>query len=135
MGRPTGPLVSTVTPLGARQTDTHGHSKTEPLRRNYSLARWKRKRWSILVRDLFTCQMCSHIEHDTSQLVADHKTPHRGDEQLFWDDTNLWTLCKTCHDGPKQSVEKGGKETGAIGYSTDVGPSGMPVDPRHPWNR
>ena len=48
-------------------------------RKWYKTARWQKLRWSVLVRDLFTCQMqgCGRIEADTSQLVADHKHPHQ----------------------------------------------------------
>lgn len=71
----------------------------------YKTARWQRKRWSVLVRDDFTCQRCGRVEAITSKLVADHKIPHRGDEALFWDDDNLQCLCKTCHDSAKQREE------------------------------
>jgi 5-methylcytosine-specific restriction protein A len=71
-------------------------------------ARWQKLRMSVLVRDLFTCQRCGRIEGDTSLLVADHKRRHNGVEALFWDILNLWTLCKTCHDGWKQRQERGG---------------------------
>jgi 5-methylcytosine-specific restriction endonuclease McrA len=75
----------------------------------YKTARWQRLRWSVLVRDLFTCQWpgCGTVETDTALLVADHVTPHRGDERLFWDDANLQCLCKACHDRHKQRVEAG----------------------------
>ncbi|MFZ3483899.1 HNH endonuclease [Sphingomonas sp. 3-13AW] len=75
-------------------------------RKWYKTARWQKLRMVVLVRDLFTCQRCGVIEADTSQLVADHKRPHRGDEALFWDDKNLWTLCKSCHDSWKQREER-----------------------------
>lgn len=77
-------------------------------RKWYKTARWQRLRWSVLLRDLFTCQMCGHAEADTSLLVADHIAAHRGDEALFWDDGNLQCLCKTCHDGEKQREEARG---------------------------
>lgn len=77
----------------------------QPWRRWYKTARWQRLRWAVLVRDMFTCARCQRLEADTSQLVADHRKPHRGDEALFWDEGNLWTLCKTCHDSWKQRVE------------------------------
>ena len=51
---------------------------------------------------------CGKIEGDTSQLVADHRRPHRGDERLFWDERNLQCLCKPCHDGTKQRQERRG---------------------------
>lgn len=81
---------------------------TQPWRAWYKTARWQKLRWSVLVRDLFTCQMtgCGRIEPDTSKLVADHKVAHRGDERLFWDEQNLQCLCKDCHDRLKQSEER-----------------------------
>ncbi|EZP57246.1 HNH endonuclease family protein [Sphingomonas sp. RIT328] len=65
---------------------------------------------AILRRDLFTCQWrgCGRVEADTSLLVADHREPHRGDEALFWDERNLWCLCKPCHDSRKQREERSG---------------------------
>ena len=79
----------------------------QPWRRWYKTARWQRLRMAVLVRDLFTCQWpgCGRIEADTSQLVADHRRPHRGDERLFWDEGNLQCLCKPCHDGAKARAE------------------------------
>lgn len=91
-------------------------SGTEPhYKAWYKTARWQRLRWSILVRDSFTCSMCGRLEGNTSQLVADHKRPHRGDETLFWDAENLTVLCKPCHDSDKQRIEKGGKARVTIG--------------------
>lgn len=77
-------------------------------RRWYKTARWQRLRMSVLIRDLFTCQRCWRIEADTSQLVADHRRAHRGDEALFWDQLNLQCLCKRCHDSAKQREEHRG---------------------------
>jgi 5-methylcytosine-specific restriction enzyme A len=72
----------------------------------YKTQRWRRLRWQVLVRDLFTCQMCGKLEANTSLLVADHREPHRGDETLFWHEGNLWCLCKPCHDSAKQREER-----------------------------
>jgi 5-methylcytosine-specific restriction enzyme A len=74
----------------------------------YKTARWQKLRMKVLIRDRFTCQMagCGRIEPDTSQLVADHKIQHHGDEALFWDENNLQCLCKTCHDKLKQKEER-----------------------------
>ena len=74
----------------------------------YKTSRWQKLRWSVLVRDQFTCGRCKRVEGDTSNLVADHRRPHRGDETLFWDAANLWTLCKPCHDSWKQQQERAG---------------------------
>ncbi|MNV39890.1 hypothetical protein D3C71_1314830 [compost metagenome] len=74
----------------------------------YKKARWQKLRMEVLKRDQFTCQMvgCGRIDANTSRLVADHKTPHRGDERLFWDEQNLQCLCKPCHDKLKQKEER-----------------------------
>jgi 5-methylcytosine-specific restriction endonuclease McrA len=79
-----------------------------PWRKWYKTRRWQELRIAIFKRDLFTCRMpkCGRLIGDTSQLVCDHKEPHRGDERRFWDPVNLWTLCKPCHDSVKQAEEQ-----------------------------
>lgn len=78
-----------------------------PWRSWYKLARWKRLRLSIFLRDGYVCQMCSALQGDTSKLTCDHVRPHRGDEQLFWSETNLQTLCtEPCHVKHKQRQEQ-----------------------------
>lgn len=93
-------------PEGRAEVDRHRNA--QPWRRWYKLARWRKLRWSVLVRDAFTCRMCGRLEHDTSKLVADHREPHRGDEAMFWDERNLQTLCEGCHNGPKARMEARG---------------------------
>lgn len=96
--------------------DTQGRSADNnraifaPWRKWYGTARWRALRMAIFVRDGFTCQWpgCRRIEANTSRLVADHRKPHRGDEALFWDEENLQTLCKPCHDKHKQRAERAG---------------------------
>ena len=72
----------------------------------YKTARWQKLRWTVLVRDQFTCQLCGRIEANTSKLVGDHKVRHRGDPTLFWDAANIQCLCKSCHDSDKQRAER-----------------------------
>ena len=80
----------------------------EPWRKWYRLARWRRLRLKVFLRDLFKCQRpeCGRSYAYTSQLICDHIKPHRGDERLFWDEENLQTLCKPCHDQMKQQEEQ-----------------------------
>ncbi len=111
-------LTSNLKPLAHRvrylDTDNHRERASRNAGRDwYKTARWQRLRWSILVRDLFTCQWpgCGRVEADTSQLVADHIKPHRGDEVMFWSEANLQCLCKACHDRHKQRVGA----TGSLG--------------------
>jgi 5-methylcytosine-specific restriction endonuclease McrA len=80
----------------------------------YKTARWQKLRYAILLRDLFTCAKCGRIEGNTSLLVADHIKPHRGDVRLFWDETNLQCLCKSCHDTWKQAAEQSSLRTRGV---------------------
>lgn len=72
----------------------------------YKLARWRLLRCKIFLRDLYTCRKCGLVEGNTALLVCDHIKPHRGDARLFWDENNLQTLCKSCHDKLKQAEEQ-----------------------------
>jgi 5-methylcytosine-specific restriction protein A len=72
----------------------------------YSTARWRALRLTIFLRDLYTCHSCKQVEGNTSLLVCDHIRAHRGDRHLFWDEANLQTLCKPCHDKLKQREEQ-----------------------------
>lgn len=105
------PLVAKLPPRIANQSGDEAQrsrfrDETQAWRRWYKTSRWQKLRWSVLVRDLFTCQMCKRVEADTSLLVGDHKTPHRGDERMFWDEANIQCVCKRCHDSEKQRQEK-----------------------------
>lgn len=105
-----GPLVQPLRPVlsyGDDHSGTHkSRDQAQHWRRWYKTADWQRLRWSVLSRDLFTCRRCGRIEADTSQLVADHIDPHRGDRAKFWDADNLQCLCAPCHNGAKQAEEK-----------------------------
>lgn len=74
------------------------------------------------------CIFCKALGRVTPATVVDHITPHRGDEGLFWDQSNWQPLCKPCHDGAKQALEKSGTLRGS-----DLG--GIPLDVQHPWHR
>ena len=98
----------------------------------YDTAAWRHLRHQTFSRDSLICQICGGICSGRSPAphspVCDHKVPHRGDATLFYDATNLWTLCKHCHDSDKQRQER-------TGYSMAPGADGWPTDPRHPANR
>lgn len=77
-----------------------------PWRKWYGLKRWKMMRNEVLVEAMYSCARCGIVEHNTSKLVADHITPHRGRPDMFWDHGNLQCLCKDCHDTVKQREEQ-----------------------------
>lgn len=95
-----GRLSPRLTP----KADAQGH-RPEAARSWYKTARWEALRHATFHRDNFTCQMaaCGRV---TSRPICDHRDPHRGDPGLFWDPQNLQTLCKACHDGVKQRLER-----------------------------
>ncbi|WP_226451874.1 HNH endonuclease [Ferribacterium limneticum] len=74
------------------------------------------------------CVYCAAQGYRTPASVVDHVTPHRGDSALFWAASNWQSLCKTCHDGAKQTLEKSGYLKGST-------LEGLPLDVRHPWHR
>jgi 5-methylcytosine-specific restriction endonuclease McrA len=110
-----------------RSLDRRRLADTET-RKLHKTARWQRLRWSILVRDEFTCQTCRRVEGDTSKLVCDHVEPHRGDVEKFWAGP-FQTLCKPCHDGQKQKEEIAARAAGLDVYG------GKPASPRPDWLR
>ena len=92
-------------------------NRGEPWRRWYKTARWRRLRLRVFLRDGFTCRCgCARIEGNTSLLVADHKVPHRGSEALFWDEGNVQTMRKPCHDKLKQQQEQSSLEQRGVWY-------------------
>ncbi len=84
-----------------------GRSNDEAYRKWYKTARWQKLRWSVLVRDLFTCQICGRLRGGTSKLFCDHVERHNGKGAAFWAGP-LQTLCADpCHNTHKQRLENG----------------------------
>ena len=99
-------------------------------RRLYKTKRWRELRWSVLVRDFFTCKMpdCGRVVADTSQLICDHVEPHRGDIEKFWAGP-FQTLCADCHNNVKQKEEIAARAAGLDVYG------GKPGSYRPDWLR
>lgn len=90
----------------------------QPHRAWYKTARWQRLAEAVKLRDGYTCQMpgCGVVITGKGQAIADHRTPHRGDPALFWDEGNLWCVCKVCHDSAKQAADRGSRMARADGW-------------------
>lgn len=110
--------------------------EAEVYRRLYRDPRWRGPlgiRQQALLRDLFQCQRCECIvvtgqrNHPRAANV-NHKVPHKGSEDLFFDLNNTETVCQRCHSGLIQREE-------ARGYMIGSDINGRPVDTTHPWNR
>jgi 5-methylcytosine-specific restriction endonuclease McrA len=74
------------------------------------------------------CCLCAKLGIVRAATVVDHIEPHKGNEELFFAAANLQSMCKPCHDGAKQELERTGRLRGS-------GLDGVPLDPLHPWNR
>ena len=60
-------------------------------------ARWREAR-AIFLKQHPLCAFCQAEGKIVPATVVDHIIPHWGDQRLFWDQTNLESLCKECHD-------------------------------------
>lgn len=76
----------------------------------YKTAQWQKLRHKILIRDNYTCQrtgvLCIGKHPADNSPVVDHKRPHRGNPDLFWDESNLHCVSKAFHDSEKQKEER-----------------------------
>jgi|SRR5215207_713106 len=81
-------------------------TRERPGQRMFNSTRWKHVRAHQLNTHP-TCELCAKEGRVTGASIVDHRTPHHGDERLFWDPTNLQSLCKLCHDSTKRRAEHG----------------------------
>lgn len=68
-------------------------------------AKWRRASKIFLARNPF-CVYHAKVGIMKPAEIVDHIKPHKGDQQLFWDQANWQSLCKKCHDSVKQRIEK-----------------------------
>jgi 5-methylcytosine-specific restriction enzyme A len=102
------------------------YSEARPWRHWYNKQRWLTLR-SRQLWDEPLCEMCREAGRIEAATVVDHKQPHKGEPELFWDRHNLQSLCRAHHDVSKQRDEN----RGFIGGATVAG---LPLDPAHHWN-
>ncbi|MGA0617405.1 HNH endonuclease signature motif containing protein [Paracoccus sp. KR1-242] len=89
------------------ERDARADKKRPTSRERGYTGEWEKASRAFLER----CPFCSRCGKalDLSKpraAVVDHKTPHRGDQKLFWDKTNWQRLCTPCHSGAKQREER-----------------------------
>ena len=88
-------LVSSGRCATHAQQQEQGRSNWE-VRRWYRTARWRKLR-NLILNEYPLCRAC--VAEGTLQpsTDVDHIIPHRGNSDLFWDETNLQGLCATHH--------------------------------------
>ncbi|KQP20560.1 hypothetical protein [Pseudorhodoferax sp. Leaf267] len=67
--------------------------------------RWQQARARHL-RNNPLCTMCEAAGRVELATVVDHHIPHRGDQELFWRESNWRSLCVTHHSSDKQRQER-----------------------------
>lgn len=87
--------------------------KRKTAERGYG-GRWQAARARFLFSNPL-CVMCKAKGRIELATVVDHKTPHRGNQELFWKQDNWQSLCASCHSGDKQAMEKSGRIKQTIG--------------------
>lgn len=70
----------------------------------YNSKRWADLRGSLL-REQPLCVRCKQKGIRRAASVIDHVKPHRNDKELFFQRTNLQSLCKPCHDNKTQTED------------------------------
>jgi len=78
------------------------YRKQRDINRDTSDARGYTYRWQK-VRKLFLtqhplCIICQSEGVITTATIIDHIIPHKGNQDLFWDESNWQPLCKFHHD-------------------------------------
>lgn len=58
--------------------------------------RWAKARKDFLFRNPL-CVHCQSLGVICPSTEVDHIKPHKGDQELFWDQSNWQALCKPCH--------------------------------------
>jgi len=60
-------------------------------------SRWRKARL-VYLRSNPLCVICSTEGRLTAANVIDHIKPHKGNNALFWDESNWQALCESCHN-------------------------------------
>ena len=74
----------------------HKHDRKSSYERGYD-NRWRKARLVFLNQHPL-CTRCYENGRLVRATVVDHIVPHRGDKELFWDESNWQALCERCHN-------------------------------------
>ena len=85
-----------------------------PAERGYT-HQWRKARAMYIMRHPL-CVEClrQSPQRFTPATEIDHIIPHRGNDRLFWDQSNWQALCKRCHSA------KTAKEDGGFGHQAET---------------
>lgn len=82
----------------------HVNDRANATKRGYD-SKWRAARVRFLkVNPL--CVRCKAEGRLVKATVVDHIKPHRGDKDLFWNESNWQPLCKRCHDSKTMTEDR-----------------------------
>ncbi|MFW2562465.1 HNH endonuclease [Acinetobacter baumannii] len=87
-----------------QKIDSSWRSNKSSTERGYGY-RWQKARERFLRLNPL-CVYCERNNRVTVATVVDHITPHKGDQTIFWDESQWQSLCASCHSSTKQREEK-----------------------------
>lgn len=86
------------------------HAGEYERRRGSSSSRGYDYRWQAARRRFLKlhplCVECYKTGRYIEATVVDHVTPHRGDQHLFWDESNWQALCQQCHNRKTRTYDQ-----------------------------
>lgn len=96
---PLAPRRPCLVPDCAQLQPCPHHTTRAPL---YNRRPWRRLSQQYLAAHPW-CAECQREQRLTLATQVDHIEPHRGDQDLFWDDANWQGLCHGCHSRKTQA--------------------------------
>ena len=96
----------------AASGDSWRVGKQSSTQRGYGY-RWQKARAAYLAANPL-CVYCQRSGRVEAATVVDHIVPHRGNDDLFWRQSNWQPLCASCHSSIKQAEEAKGKGVGRV---------------------
>ncbi len=98
-------------PYCGRHAAAHARVFRSAEHRKEAARLYRTGQWQVLRRQLLTqqpfCTECMKAGKYTLANEVDHIVPHRNNERLFYDPSNLQPLCRPCHS-TKTAREDGG---------------------------
>ena len=91
------PGCPNLVPAGEKYCREHMPQHTRPSAERGYGRKWQKARRQFLDAHPL-CVECQKSGRYVKATVVDHIIPHRGDQKLFWDQSNWQALCKSCHD-------------------------------------
>lgn len=83
-------------------THARGYRREQDRWRGSAQERGYTHQWNVArnryIKDNPLCRSCREQGDINGANVVDHIEPHKGNMELFWDESNWQPLCTTCHN-------------------------------------